>query len=391
MRWWGYALVFLFVLGFAGVATFRSFLHREKAAFEKRVDALREAGEPVSLTEIRNLEVPADQDARPLLEAVAAKVQALQAETPTPDYASLVPELEKALARPRCTWPPPPPEMPMSAADVSFIIYPIFVLREVVESGDGSLATARSALQMESLYRPLGCCFPVLIRGGAVEVAGDALSTASQQPGFGASAVRKEFADRFVSFERSLDVRAILSSERAAMIEYVRHWEEFGNVEFSSFGRGPEWWDDLYQTPLWEPVVFRDASRMLDLWAEGMRRATGVSGSVHADLARWREEQTENSAHPMASSACWFPERVVGSLLRMLSRSRQTRIALAVWEFQARTGEYPKSLDALEFEDGVPEDPITEGPFEYERAQSRATLTGKSFDGEPAVWKFGVR
>jgi len=394
MRWLCCELLGLLVLGTLGVVVFYSFRHSERIAFERRVDALRDAGEPVSSTDVFTVQVPPEEDARRLLESVGQRSGFLNGSRVfgverARRLEELLSELEYALERPLCSVPSPAPGCPVTMDEVAFLYWVNRVLKECVGSTRDPLAIARHAVRFADLLKPHGSYAVVENRSTAVATAADALAAAAKRKELHAMAARREFAGQFRRFEDSLDLQAILRNERAIMIDHVRKWKQFGRDLFVKRNGSSKILDKLDRTWVWEPVVFRDGTRMLDCFGEAIQRATGIRESVRADLERWSKQHDRDKGHPLAANASSFPERCVKVLLRGLSRSRQTRIALAVWECRERSGEYPPSLDVLEFESGVPQDPVAEGPFRYERTEYGARLIGQSLDEEPFLWEFG--
>ena len=125
-----------------------------------------------------------------------------------------------------------------------------------------------------------------------------------------------------------------------------------------------------------------------------------------SDLRTLTTEDGVASVDPSGLIRAAGSKSMIGSFARTAVRTeaalRLARVALAVAEHRARSGNFPASLDELKpmFADGVPLDPFTDSPFIYERTATgvRIASQGRLADETPLdeealrekclVWEF---
>ncbi len=154
------------------------------------------------------------------------------------------------------------------------------------------------------------------------------------------------------------------------------------------------------KTKILERVRTADAqfyTRNVAYWNDFMDRVEAAFAmpypQAHAELQKLdRKPCEEFDANPDATlAACFAPEflRIYALSIRLDAHSRALRTAVEVYLTKARTGQLIESLP-----DGVPHDPFSGEPFQYEKTVDSFTLrcAGKALDkNEPYTFEYGVK
>lgn len=424
--WWVRWIVAPLAVFFSAHAGYTLALKRE---FERRIEKLRAAGEPVDLKDLRRPRIPDADNAAALWEEAAAWHEAnlhlptvLLYDRPEEEWDegdreavaayldgdTYIDLLARAAAK---------PGMWQDLAWEEGLAMPVPVHLQFLDAKtylshrarftDRAPDALRCAAIMLGLARKVehSILMGTLI-GWAVEgAAAESLEQTSRKTGFDAREARALLDARLAPGEGPAHLRETIQAERVQGLALVRRWiagEDPVRVAETLAGtslEGVEWTLGGAIAGSWiaRPLAYRDALRLLDLTERSLRLVDLPPRDAlprAEDLAR--EYGSRSLARLFSAMFAHSPANAMMRRLQLEARMRVARVGLALLEVRQTTGAWPPSLDAV-----VPlvgeawiEDPYTGERLRYEpgvRLQAAAPVP-EAFKDEPEeyeiVWRF---
>jgi hypothetical protein len=197
------------------------------------------------------------------------------------------------------------------------------------------------------------------------------LRTALREPGFDAAEFRRIVDPRIArAFPGSGPSRETLAQERVIVLWALETLRSGGrDVDEYLPLKGL-----LHRNPAWRPLLYRDASRALDLFEEAIALAEKPAEEARrsaARLGRRCSTEDQDPRYQIASMTAGVLPRYFESYARCAAAQRLTRVAMALLEYRQRQREWPLTLAAL---GDLPLDPYTGEPFVYERTDAGARV-----------------
>jgi hypothetical protein len=366
-----------------GVAGWFVALYVEKAEFERRVAAIRAAGQPTTPEELIPDPIPDDENAAVLLAEAHALLRRLntdsdgawlllvrdedewddeeraQVEKYFNDAAPYRALVARALARPDFDFGYPYEEGFHAYDPVILWIaetqehYTWRVRLDRDPDGFAERVAARIGLMLDlaDRIRPVSS-LRALLRGTLRGVAGDLIRIARTHDGFDAALLRRLLDRRLARAEPPRGPPAsLIDGERINRLICVDRWLD-GRLDIAQLG-------SLRMTsPGNRRLLYRDANLMLEVFAQARAACDTTPDKAH----RFEVEGPDDPVlYPLASSAAWSLPHLFRSYTQEVAVLRLTRVALAVLEHRQTTGRWPAALP-----DGLPLDPFSGTPFVYE-------------------------
>ncbi|MHC4729986.1 MAG: hypothetical protein ACYS6Z_05245 [Planctomycetota bacterium] len=386
------------------VAAHIAWTHIEKRAFKQRIIDLRVAKQPLYTTDLATVPVPDEKNAAKLLEEAAAWLEehrdadgdghlwyGLDSGTEDWDeherkqatayleklapYYAMLDEIPK---RPRwwldLAWEEGPGAavsvIPQLQEAVEYTRYR--VAYDLVEAGGTERAARASILLLDLVDR---CELPFLIGHLVREFIRDSdeiLRLAERQPGFDARLFREMVDPRLARTLRQLGPPAApLKEERTIALWVVRAW-------LAGDGSSD---DRIERNALWRPMLYRDASRMLDMYAQAIAACGVRPEDAHAIGKRlWEEGEEVPVVYSLTRMHGMLPGKLFKEYAASTAKRRLTRVVMALLEYRQTRGEWPQDLAAL---GRMPLDPYAGAPFLYERRGKGARIR----PARPETWE----
>jgi hypothetical protein len=363
-----------------GVAGWFVALYIEKAEYERRVAAIRAAGQPTTPEELVPDPIPDEENAAVLLREAHALLEKLEAVEPSPlysvgeewtdedvaaadqyvddarPYRELV---DRALARRRLEFADP---LDMKAESLAWSIQLTDYSRTFVHADAEPNRRTERVVEAAVLLLDLADLLPVqsdvpwVVRSGLRHSAVDLVRRNARDQGeLDAALLRTLVAPRLAKAESPRGPPAsVVDGARVFYLRIVRCWLE---------GRSPE---DVHlpasrarmTSPGNRRLVWRDANRMLEFFA----RARAASETTPEEAHRFEiDGPADVVLHPLSTSAAHFLPSLFENYTREVAVLRLARVALAVMEHRQRTGRWPAALPP-----DLPVDPFSGKPFLYE-------------------------
>jgi len=374
----------------------------EKGAFQARVERIRQAGDPIYLTDLAMRPVPDDRNGVKLLEEAAAWLEARRDRDDGFDDAllfsydfaredwtedewnrlykyldSLKPYfamIEKVLQRPEWSIDIAS-DRPLSTAfrpipwTQEVTEYTVYRVRfDRLEKGRTERAARAAVFLLDFAER---CRLPMLVgylvNEGHARQTGVILRIASERPGFDARLFRQLVEPRLAAAIAPTGPPVeVLRALRAEALWMMRTWLAGETATVSPNDR-------VWRCVVWRPLLYRDGSRMLDLFARVIP-SCGVSPEE-----AWRigegllnEYGGRVKQYPVLTrSHAWLSGKTFRTYTISTANQRLTCVVMALLEYKQTTGVWPESLDVLE---DLPLDPFTGKPFVYERRADGARI-----------------
>ena len=379
----------------------------EKGEFEFRVERIRQAGDPIYMTDLAMRPVPEGQNAAALLEEAAVWLEEHrdrsgdthlwhghdrsgsedwdeegweQATAYLEQLAPYYAMLDEIPKRPRSS-------LDFSRGDDPIAVSMIPQFREAVDHTHYRVAfdrvaagrterAARAAVFLLDLADRCELPFMIghLVRG-VVRDSDEILRLAERQPGFDARLFREIVDPRLARTQRRVGPPvAPLKEERVFALWVVRACLAGDDVEY---------WDDvLLPNVLWRPMLYRDACRTLDAYDRAIAECGVKPEAAQAIADRWRGEYEEVSAtYRLTRMHTALPGKLFKEYAAGTAKRRLTRVVMALLEHRQTHGEWPPDLTPL---GDMPLDPYSGKPFLYERraagARIHAAWPGKDWE-----------
>jgi hypothetical protein len=361
-----------------GIAGWFVAVYVEKAEFERRVAAIRAAGQPTTPEELVPEPIPDDENAAVLLAEAHAFLEELQednlgyallgivpeAEWSREDRASVVKYLadakpyrdlvERAVALPG--WRVEPD---YGSDEFPFTVQPVVWTRHISEhfkwlvrmDSNPKGRTERAAQAATLLLRYAERARPMTIVGdlslSSLRVhAVDGVRTSWRWPGFDAALYRSLLDEPLARAERPTGPPArLIEAERTSVCWVVDGWPSYAG-EIDAYGA----WNRL--------SLYRDANLALELYG----RALAASDVPPEEALRFRLGASPDPAEQPIASWAKLSEHWFRSYTEEVAALRLARVALAVLEHRQQNGRWPERLPAE-----MPVDPFTNEPFQYRR------------------------
>ena len=356
-----------------------------ESEFEARIDALRQAGEPLHFADLAQPPIPDEENAAKLWEEAAAWLKAdsgerrrslydlteeERAERPEKEWRAYLESLEpyyQLLKRvpTRAGWSAPyhSPETPGNAEHVSWLSDAAMYLTWRVEldlRADGRTERAAEAVLLlleltERWQEPtvFGYCW----RLSTVSSAAIIVRSIHTKPGFDAHAYRQLVEPRLAAAAPATGPPAhVLRATRVQGMWMVRRWLS-GNM-VNTFQ--PGMMERLRATWVGRPWVFRDAVRYLDVIDAAIARCDKTPEEA-VRVARTLAQEVAYDTDSLAGGTQAFLPRLFTQHVGAAAQNRCARVAMALLEHRQETGTWPEKLPAA-----LPVNPFTGVPFEYE-------------------------
>ena len=386
--------------------------------FETRLEALREAGEPVDPADLEEPRLPEADNAAPLLRQAAELIGEVPEAVTDPDQdfwteeeladarewvaskAKAIDMLHRAAARPGSWYPidwSQGPEVEVVA--IPWTQRATHVLNAHAKSMAKAGRAAEALRSVETMFRignhlPRATAIAYLVRLAVHAVAIETLQKIAREKGFDPAAARERLGpllDGSLDFDRAVGA---LGSVRFMMLSVIRRWIRGESprrlLDIFAFDPGDK--RELGPAPLsdwiWSgwiarPLAYKDGLLLLD---EVERRMGQLKQKDFSALAR----EAEHPGAPYFFSALFrtVAPRFGVQMRRQLARVRVARIGLVALAARQRTGRFPRDL-------ALPLDPFTKEkrPLRYEiredgsaRIEARAPIPAAVRD-DPEIRK----
>jgi len=365
-----------------------------ESEFEARLDAIRQAGEPLRFADLASPPIPDEENAAILFAEAAAWLDGRDDWCPCMlDFESSIPRteeeqrrcdayleslepyyalLQRVPTRPGWSVPHAGGDGPSSGPQASWIGSAAEYLRHRVEldphvEGRTERAAEAAILLLDLCDRwqipmSIGYLIDLNIRSSA----GWMLRGIQARPGFDARLYRRLMDARLAAAEPTVGPPArILREERLDGLSTVRRWLAGEKVDFHS----KKWNRRLRHTWIGRPFVYRDAVRYLDvidaaipLCDKTPEESVGIVAELKGKISR-----TAVLTRHMQE----FLPRMFAWHTRTAASIRLTRVVMALLEYRQQHGAWPETLQAL---GALPLDPYTGQPFVYERRGAGARI-----------------
>ncbi|MHC4819296.1 MAG: hypothetical protein ACYTF8_14725 [Planctomycetota bacterium] len=355
--------------------------------FEARLDAIRQAGEPLEFADLAYPPIPDEQNAAILFAEAAAWLDGqddwcpcnLDSEDSLPrteeerlrchayletlePYYEL---LKRVPTRPGWSVPHREGDEASNQPQASWMFSAAEYLRHRVELDPRDEGRTKRASEAALLLLDLGDRWQIPMGIGYLmdlttkSSAGWILLAVQAKPGFDARLFRRLMDARLAAAEPKAGPPArILREERLFGLSAVRRWLAGERIEFLSKGRRPL----LRHTWIGRPFVYRDAVRYLDVIDAAIPlcdKTPEEAVDVAAELAG-RNDGVDVLTARMQEHL----PRLFSWHTRTAASIRLTRVVMALLEYRQRHQAWPETLQAL---GPLPLDPFTGRPFVYER------------------------
>ncbi len=196
------------------------------------------------------------------------------------------------------------------------------------------------------------------------------LRAAAREPGFDAAEFRRIVDPRIARLPDSGPSREALAQERVIVfwaLETVRSGGRDVDKYLPLKGL-------LHRHPAWRPLLYRDASRALDLFEEAIALANRPPEEARrsaARLGRRCSTEDQDPRYQIAAMTAGVLPLYFESYAKRAAAHRLTRVAMALLEYRQRQREWPETLAAV---GDLPLDPYTGEPFVYERTDAGARV-----------------
>jgi len=393
--------------------------HIEKRKFERRINDLRVAKQPLYTTDLATIPVPDEKNAAALLEEAAAWLEEHRDDGTEGDLRSSLEhglvehweeyEWEEATAyleklAPYYAMLEEIPKRPRWWLDLRWEDGPATHVRAVgwtqeafqytryrvacdpVEAGRTKRAARAAVFLLDFADR---CELPFSIGHLVVEAVRDSdeiLRLAEKQAGFDAHVFRKTVDPRLARALRQRGPPAApFRQDRTGALWVLRAWLAGDAVEVPHL---PEWDDRIERSILWRPILYRDARRTLD-WFERLIACSGArpEDAYALGLQLWKEREETSFVWSLMRRISLVHNKLFLDYAASTARHRLTRVAMALLEYRQTHGEWPQDLAQL---GKMPLDPYTEAPFLYERRGRGARIRPvRADDGGPdeTLWQ----
>ena len=412
-------LVLLLGVAFALAAVLLTWTAVEKAAFDARVERIRQAGDPVDPTDLAQPPVPDEQNAAKLLEKATAWLDRRREQEDNEEgmlwegasrreewtrahwdrldayLESVAPYfemLEQVPQRPHwrsdLKWADGVDMLDPSLSRTRDAVHYIFARVELDrwEHGRTERAARAAILLLDYADRfrmpyVIGYLVKITIRDRVVQL----VRVAAAKPGFDAALFRRLVDPRLARAIPPVGPPAeVLKEERALMLWVIRAWLAGDSVTV----------DDGWQRfPLCQPLLYRDATRMLELFDQAIaacgttpERATAVAARLGSPDGR---VGLLNLAAPLL---CGVHRKLFEQYARSTAIRRLARVAMALLEYRQVHSEWPPDLAAL---GEMPVDPYSGAPFQYTRTEKGARIRaacperkGETLEAQDLAWSF---
>ena len=396
----------------------------EKSGFQARMERVRQAGDPIYLTDLAMRPVPDERNAAKLLEEAAAWLEArrdrddeygdallfqskrAREEDWTEDewnhlyryLDSLKPYyamIEQVPQRPEWSVDIAPDD-PISSAFRPFpwaqevVEYTLYRVQfDRVEKGRTERAARAAVFLLDFADR---CKLPLfyghLVSHTNTNQTGVILRIASERPGFDARLFRQIVEPRLAAAIAPTGPPVeVVHALRAEALRWMRAWLAGETADVSPS-------DHVWRNVFWRPLLYRDGSRMLDLHARVIP-SCGVSPEEAWPIGeRLRNEYGGGvKLYPVLTRT---HGATCGGAFRQFTISTATRrltcVVMAILEYKQTAGVWPASLDVL---GDLPLDPFTARPLVYERradgARIHVSWPGKDWETlvvDDLAWSF---
>jgi hypothetical protein len=406
-----------------------------KWQFEKRIAALRAAGEPVELGDLRRPKIPDEDNAAALWEEAHKWYE--ENLSPGPQQHLTLPEdlwddearaevaewlaeggpyvdlLARAAARPDM-WQDLDWE-----AGLAMQVTAIPELQEAVRFLEHRVRLAERAtpevLRDLAIILDLApklersCLILVLVRWIVQERAADSLRALAAKPGFDAREARALLDRRFAIVDDAIDLRKALQGERVICLSASRRWiggesavKMATDINALTGDDAPSGAVDRTRVDFsgsWivRPFAYRDALLLLDLTEKALDLVDLPSRDALPAAEALRDEYMKGLPNLFSHLWAALPIKAIPERLRHEAKMRIARVGLALLELKQTTGAWPESLDAvvpLVGEEWII-DPYTGGRLQYEPGVrlEAAVPVPEAFKDMPEeyeiVWRFG--
>ena len=365
-----------------------------ESEFEERLDAIRQAGEPLHFADLASPPLPDEQNAAILFAEAAAWLDGrddwcpcgLDAEDSLPrteeerrrcnaylealePYYEL---LQRVPTRPGWSVPHRGGDEVSNQPQASWMFSAANYLRHRVELDprvEGRTGRAAEAalllLDLGDRWRipmPIGYLMDLTTRSHA----GWILQAIQAKPGFDAGLFRRLMDTRLAAAEPKAGPPArILREERLFGLSAVRRWLAGQRVHFNS----KKWDRRLRHTWIGRPFVYRDAVRYLDVIDAAIplcdrtpEEAVGIAAELEGKIDS-TDVLTRQMQEHLPKMFTWHT--------RAAASIRLTRVVMALLEYRQRHDAWPETLQAL---GPLPLDPFTGQSFVYERRAAGARI-----------------
>ncbi|MHC4847278.1 MAG: hypothetical protein ACYTEG_02355 [Planctomycetota bacterium] len=399
-------------------------------SFEAKVDALRRAGEPVRVLDLKPPDLPDEENAAVLLveadrwyeahleqgeeeyyygEWRLALDKASGERSPDEElqlqlklggmsawFVESEPYIEmilEAAGRPKLQWAFDwEAGSAMDLGTPGPLVRATAFVRERVRFREG--ATEEGARELAALLdlaaMTKGRFFFLFLRRSSVESnCVEALQKLAGKPGLHVPSVRALLDPRLRRVEVDRSLVEAFRGERAYAIENAR--ARVAGLRPYSFPRPMGVVERAFHSEtlsgswLIRPFVYRDSIHALLVQREAIAAAGLPLDEALAELVRIEERRDLGFPNSVASSAAFLSRRIVEVHRAHIAAFRVARVALALLERRQELGAWPASLDGLDLEPETLIDPVTGKRLEYEfgvRVRSEAVSLG-----EPVEWK----
>jgi hypothetical protein len=365
-----------------------------ESEFEARLDAIRQAGEPLHFADLAAPPIPDEENAAILFAEAAAWLDGRDdwcpcmlehedsvprteeerrrcdayLETREPYYALL----QRVPTRPGWSVPHRGGDQPSNGSQASWIFSAANYLRHRVELDPHVEGRTERAAEAAILLLDLGVRWQIpmsigyLIDLNTRSSAAWMLRGIQARPGFDARLFRQLMDARLAAAEPKAGPPArILREERLDGLKAVRRWLAGERVRFDS----KKWDRRLRHTWIGRPFVYRDAVRYFDvidaaipLCDKTPEEAVGIVAELEGKIDR-----TDALAGQMRE----FLPRMFAWHTRTAASIRLTRVVMALLEYRQKHDAWPETLRVL---GPLPLDPYTGQPFVYERRGDGARI-----------------
>lgn len=392
------AAAFLVLLGFALalVAAFLIWTAAERAAFQERVERIRRAGEPVYPTDLARPPVPDEQNAAKLLEEAAAWLKRRQEQEDGDDsmlwasearrtewtrgdwnrvhayLRSVAPYfelIEQIPSRPR--WHVDlqrrgvemvDPSFPWTMDAVDYIHARVRLDRGQWQRTERAAQAVILLLDIADRHRMpfvLGHLVNTTIRDRAVQL----VRLASARPDFDAALFRRLVDARLAKTIPAAGPPAdVFREERALSLWYVRAWLAGDSVTLK---------DRMQRFPLCRPLLYRDATRMLDFYDRVLAACPTAPERAREVAERLRLPTRGVGLLNLAEPLYVVHYKLFEQYTRDTAIRRLARVVMALLEYRQVQGEWPRDLAVL---GKMPTDPYSGAPFVYTRTEKGARI-----------------
>ncbi len=396
-------------------------------AFERGLDRLRAAGDPVEWLDLAPPPVPDDENAAPLLEQAQRlyedrRLGRLELYNPVHEWSEedwtgvrnyvracgeYVELLERAVDLPHCRfesdWEP----------GTNFFMRNVWInpegqrvlrLRALLQGRDSDpVAAARSLRLALELADKMGrnTVLEYALRCAIYGYVADTLSEIAMMPGFDAKHMRASLDAYFEQVEDQQRLESALKGERTLGLWCIRQWLDgktdvlllmvAERLDVTSGSIRARVVTFLATSPGPRRLAFRDGVRFLDMSERAIEILLDDTDAEARIESLVEEIEALDAAHVMTRALVRLPGIVHKVRMRLATNSRLARIALAALEHRQETGAWPRSLGDLAQRLGgaVPGSPLTNEPFVYELTAEGAVLGARQQEGEELypVWK----